>query len=517
MTAGASETGNASDQAAASAAPAQENAANVSQRFHIWLQTRWFWILFRLQRPTSYPQVVLLFVYAYVLAFVAKWAAVWAVLAILAPDWLLPSDAAMTTIAQVLPALMVSVFVFILGSFFVVTQLATSIHSNRASLLLLRDSRVQQAVARPLVISLFTLVLVLLSPQNTDQVVAALALVLVVATAFTLLNAATLLPYLITAVTAPRNFALYVLEDVETILLAGSTGDVVYRVGALGEMLKRGVKSGDMLQLKQAVGGLEGFHAIYLEAVKQNPDARVHRYDEAEVEGWLGEEMAGVLVSAAQEALNQDIDNQESNRMAHSLAGFGMRSAQAGHAEEFNHAADGLASMAVCTQQMKAPGLVNAYTEPVYGLACLVRDGTEHLGRAEGARALALWGLAIAYAIQHLGANIDGIPGHTHWEKSLRAFPDDSPWEEAHDYIQTEEFQGPWANQLGAIRAVFGPVDESPQEEDLELPEDEEVDGVTGAEDGPQVMFPGGALAVHQWLLIAKQQHSELHDGELAA
>jgi hypothetical protein len=341
--------------------------------------------------------------------------------------------------------------------------------------------------------------------------------VLVVATAFTLLNAATLLPYLITAVTAPRNFALYVLEDVETILLAGSTGDVVYRVGALGEMLKRGVKSGDMLQLK-AVGGLEGFHAIYLEAVKQNPNARVHRYDEAEVEGWLGEEMAGVLVSAAQEALNQDIDNQESNRMAHSLAGFGLRSARAGHAEEFNHAADGLASMAVCTQQMKAPGLVNAYTEPVYGLACLVRDGTEHLGREAGARALALWGLAIAYAIQHLGTNIDGVPGHTHWPTSLQAFPDDSPWEEAHDYIQTDDFQGRWANQLGAIRAVFGPVAESQQGEELELPEeDQEEERVDGAEDGPQVMFPGGALAVHHWLLIAMQQHAELDDGELAA
>lgn len=109
-----------------------------------------------------------------------------------------------------------------------------------ASLLLLYDTQVHHAVARPLIISVATLALALVIPRDAGSAVAALALVLVLATAFTLVNAATLLPYLITRVTAPRNFALFATDGIDGLLEGGATGLVVYRVGLLGEMLKRG-------------------------------------------------------------------------------------------------------------------------------------------------------------------------------------------------------------------------------------------------------------------------------------
>lgn len=432
------------------------------------------------RRATSHKYLIYS-LYAYVFAFITKWAVVWAALAMLAPAWLLPSDSAVGTIAEVLPALMVSIFVFILGAFFVVNQQATHIHSNRASLLLLYDTQVHHAVARPLIISVATLALALVIPQDAGGAVAALALVLVLATGFTLVSAATLLPYLITRVTAPRNFALFATDGIDVLLEGGATGLVVYRVGLLGEMLKRGVRSGDSLQLREALGGLESFHQIYLDASAENPGARIHEYENASAVGWLGEEMVSALVSAGQEAIGGDVANEDANRISRTLAGFGVRSADAGHREEYERAVDGLGELGTCTQQMKVPGLINVYSEPVYGLAAQLAPATEHLGDEAAARALAVWALVIAYDVQHLGTY-----GHVYWDRSLRLWPDKTPWGEAHDYTETEVFHNHWANKLAAIRPVF---------------EDEAQ---------AKLVMPGGAEAVQLYLVKAREDFDQL-------
>ncbi len=452
----------------------------MSQRLHSRLQHGWLWALVHMRPPSQVSQVLLYSLYAYVFAFITKWAAAWAVLALLAPYWLLPGDAAVATIAEVLPALMVSIFVFILGAFFVVNQQATQIHSNRASLLLLYDSQVHHAVARPLILSVATLTMALVIPQDAGPGVAALALVLVVATAFTLVSAATLLPYLITRVTAPRNFALFATEHVVELLQGGATELVVYRAGLLGEMLKRGVRSGDSLQLREALNGFDSFHQIYLDAAARSPAARLHQYENGgQIVGWLGEEMVSALVSAGQEAIGGDIANEDANKIAVVLARFGSNSAQAGHLQEYNRAVDGLGELGTCTQQMKVPGLINVYAEPVYGLAVQVAVALEHLGDQAAARALATWGLLLGYAAQHLGA-----VGHTQWDRSLLLWPDGTPFRKANDYVDTDEFQVHWANKLAAIRPV--------------------------TDDQDTILFPGDVDAVHQYLANAEGQHHVL-------
>jgi hypothetical protein len=459
----------------------EESEGTRSQRLQWLVQAGWLRVFALFGRPARASQILIYALYAYIAAFVSKWAVAWAVIAFLGPAWLLPGNAAVGTIAEVLPALMVSIFVFILGAFFVVNQQATQIHSNRASLLLLHDPRLQQAVARPLIISIATLALALLTSDQAGPLVASLALVLVLATGFTLVSAATLLPYLISRVTAPRNFVLYTLEMAEIFLVGGETGLVVYRAGILGEMLKRGVRSGDSLQLREALGGMNEFHDIYVRATEANPDARIHEYESGGVGiGWLGEEMVGALVSAGQEAIGSDVASGDANRIAISLARFGIKSAETGQREEYDRAVDGLGELGTCTQQMKAPGLVNAFAEPVFGLASQVEPALNRLGSEAASRALAIWALVIGYAIQHLGAM-----GHTQWDRSLRLWSHDAPFEDAHRYVETEEFQNGWANKLGSLRPMLD-------------------------EDGEKILIPPGAEAVHIHLARAEAEHRDL-------
>lgn len=448
------------------------------------LQQFWLWLLIKARTPKSLPEVLVYNLYAFVLGFITKWAAVWAVLALLAGE-MLPDQSAVQTIAEVLPALMVSVFVFILGAFFVVNQQATQIHSNRATLLLLYDTRVHQAVARPLVISIATLLLVLLIPARVGTELAALAAVLVLATGFTLIGAATLLPYLMTRVSAPRNFAMYATEGTAELLEVGGTGLVVYRVGLLGEMLRRGVRNGDSLQIREALQGLERFHHSYREAATVNPEARVHWSDDGEssIVGWLGQEIVPFLVSAGQEGIGADTANEDVNGISKVLAGFAVRSALAGHREEYERAVDGLVELGTCTQQLRA-GVINVYSEPAWGLAEQVVPALENLDGIAAGRALARWALVIAYDVQHLGT-----PGHVFWERSLREWPAETPWRAAHEEIASQAFQNLWANKLAAIRPVFNP-------------DSDEAD--------PELLLPGGAEALHGCLDQAEAEHRAL-------
>jgi hypothetical protein len=443
----------------------------------------WGWLFSRVLSPLGSFNIGM---WAYIAGFISKWGAAWLILVLVDPSWL-PGDTAVTTAAQVLPALMVSVFVFIFGSLFVVTQQATTIHSNRASLLLIYDLSVQRIVVRGLVMAVATLVLAVIVPdRGVSPEVSAFTLVLIVATAFTLIGAAVLLPILMSQTTAPGNFALFALDRVGEYLATGATGLVVFRVGALGEMLKRGVRSGDSLQIREALRGLRGLHEIYVEVAGDYPGARTHQYDNRTAEGWLGDELVPFLVSAGQDAIGLDIANEDCNAIAGSLNDFGHRSAQAGHKPEFLRAADGLCQMATCTQQAQAPGLFNQYAEPIFGLASLAKTGSTDLDEESGAVALAEWGLTIAYAMRHFGGYLVA-PVHPHWQRSIELFGKDAPFRTAHEVVDSELFQRKWGNQLVGIPPELEP-----------------------SADPPRQIGKGGVGAVHEFLDQASAAAREL-------
>lgn len=403
-----------------------------------------------LVRPTTAFGTQAVGLAAYAAGFVLKWALAWWLLTKWSPSWL-PGTDGVSAVAEVLPALMVSVFVFVLGSLFVVTQLATTIHSNRASLILLYDDVIQQAVVRSLVVAVATLGLALARPgSDVTDCVAAFAIVLVLATGFTLTGSAALLPGLITRVTAPRNFMLWITESITDSLSAGWTDAVVWRVGALGEMLRRGVRNGDSLQLRSALEGFDAIHEAYIGASQSNAATRVHRYGSATSTGWLAGEVVPALLSAGQEAIALDIASRDANAIATCLARFGMRAAEADHHDEFMQAVNGLCELATCTQQVRGLGLTNHLAEAVYGLAKLVQAGVDHLNRDAAAEALAAWALAVVYAMRHLGAGAVA-PRHSHWTSSLALIGANGPFSRAQNVARSNAFLIAWTNKINGI------------------------------------------------------------------
>lgn len=433
---------------------------------------------------TAFGRIYLdLFIYA--AAFLSKWAVAWTLLLVWGPSWL-PGHVAVNTTAEVLPAAMVSIFVFILGSLFVVSQQAISIHTNRAALLLAFDSAIERIVVRALIIAVATLCLALLIPdEGASSALGSFATVLVAATAFALAGAAVLLPSLVMRTTAPGSFALFAVEGVKDYLTLRGTWLVVYRVGALGEMLRRGLRSGDSLQVREALRGLTLLHDAYIEAAEVDPSARQHQYEQGLATGWLGGEMVPFLVSAGQESVALDSPNEDSNAIAVATCRFGIKSAEAKHGEEFNRAVEGLGQMATCSQQQKGSGLVLQYSETIYGLAALSGAASKHLDRAASAHALATWALAVAYAMRHLGGYLMAS-AHPYWQKSLQEIGAAAAFEEAHQVIDSPEFIGKWANHFVSIPPEFDPSTQ-------EL--------VSGSQ--------GGAGAIHQFLTDAEQQVSQ--------
>jgi hypothetical protein len=380
---------------------------------------------------------------------------------------------------------MVSIFVFIFGSLFVVSQQAISIHTNRAALLLAFDSSIQRIVVRALIIAVATLGLALLIPdKGAPSSLASFATVLVAATAFALAGAAVLLPELITRTTAPGSFALFVVNGVAEYLSTRDTPLVVYRVGSLGEMLKRGLKSGDSLQVREALRGLDRLHDAYIEAADIDPRVRQHQYEQGLAQGWLGGEMVPFLVSAGQESVGLDSPNEDSNAIAAATCRFGVKSAEAGHREEFLRAMEGLGQMATCSQQQKSSGLVLQYSETIYGLAALAGAAIKHLDEAASAQAIATWGLAVAYAMRHFGGYLMA-PEHPYWQKSLQEIGNAASFAEAHRFVESQEFIGKWANHVVSIPPEFDPSKQQ-------------------SKHGSQ----GGTGAIHEFLTAAEQQLS---------
>jgi hypothetical protein len=443
------------------------------------LEFLWEGVLPRARTAASQVNLDLL---VYALAFLSKWAIAWLLLTLWNPGWL-PGSAAINTAAEVLPAAMVSIFVFIFGSLFVVSQQAISIHSNRAALLLGFDAAVQRIVVRALMIAVATLCLALLIPDSgAPTPLASFTAVLVAATAIALAGAAALLPSLLTRTTAPASFALFVVDGVERLLLLGGTPFVVYRVGALGEMLKRGLRAGDSLQVREALRGMSLLQDAYIKASESDSSAREHEYEQGLAVGWLGAETVPFLVSAGQESIALDAPNEDSNAIAAATCLFGVKSAEAGHREEFICAVEGIGQMATCSQQKKAPGMVLQFSETIYGLAALTGAANKHLDEAVAAQALATWALGIAYAMRHLGGHFMA-PEHPYWKKSLREIGRDAPFDEAHRFVDSPEFIEKWANHLVSLPPKFDP-----------------------AEERPTPIGPGGAGAIHEFLTTAAQE-----------
>ena len=208
--------------------------------------------------------------------YVIFWALVWLVQWCIAPTWLVGSRSGLQTALQVLPAVVVAIFVLVLGSLFVLGQQSVALHGARSAIVLPFNPRVRAVVVRPLLITAVALLLAGQVPDSgdpSDAVTAAVA-TLVLATISVLQYSARSLQALYSEFTAPVIFAQQVLADVRAYLERGKTGNVVFRAGLLTEMLGQAVQRGDSRSISAALHAIDRLHEAYIAAAQKNPGAR---------------------------------------------------------------------------------------------------------------------------------------------------------------------------------------------------------------------------------------------------
>jgi len=380
-----------------------------------------------------------------IIRYLAFWALVWLGTWLLISRWLVSTTGGFQLLLEVVPTVVVAVLVFVLGSLLIIMQQTTSAYSTRASLVVISHSAVPIVVIQPLLILIASLIL---SGQIPDlgppnEAVSALAGTIALATIWMIIGSATRIPLLMAKFTAPKNFSTIVLHNVEEDLNRGSTDQLVYRVGLLGQMLTRGIRNNDFPTVNAAIHGLRQFQDAYFDAASGNQEARVHayEYDDEETVGWLGKEMEYALVPAGEAALSTDAEHIVGH-IATTLRDFGIRAGREGYPEEVDAVGEGLAHLATSVLQVRAHGLIQVFTEPV---ACLARiENACEQGELtdQAANTLAFWSLTSSYCETQLE-----MGRHPLWQQSVELMGPNPPFAQAEQMIMSEDFQI-WANKM---------------------------------------------------------------------
>lgn len=381
-----------------------------------------------------------------VLFFVLFWSVVWLLQWWLAPTWLVGSAAGLQTLLQALPGATFALLALIFASLYLLGQQAANVYGFRAVAVLISDPRVFVVLARAIVLALVPL---FLGGQVPDEgapchaVTAATATVVLAVGSLVLSAANTLLAFL-GRYTAPRSFVLRAVEDVEPLLRAGALGLVVFRVSALGEMLRSALRRGEGVAVAASLEGLSRIQQAYVAVASERPSIRFHHYDnsgdEGE-EGWLGEELSVALTRAGEEALRTLAVEEDIDLIARTLEAVTATATQAGHEVEARDLIEGLARLGVSSHQVR-PETINLWPHSAAALARVEALAEQADLEELAADALAAWGLVCAYPITHFG-----VP-HPAFELSLPAFGPAPPFERARAVIERPDFGRKWNNKL---------------------------------------------------------------------
>jgi hypothetical protein len=376
---------------------------------------------------------------------VTAFVVVWLIQAAIVPHWLVKSSPGLAVLLQVIPAVLISVFVLIVGSLFAIAQQASTAHGSRASLIVANQRGVVALVLTPLALGMTSVFAAALIPSrgDPDDLLASAATTIVLGTSLLLVLAARRLGILFVRMTAPTNFAKAVLEDVDTYLNAGLPGAVVFRVGLLGEMLKASMRRGDAAGFYSALGALNRFTELYARAIVDAPESRTHTYENAVVEGWYGEEARTVLVSTGSDALALGSAEEDATAIADALRRLAEAGISTAGPREFTSGVDGLAQLGTSIHQVAASGAINLYAPAGHMLAAL-EARAEFRGELDhAAEALAAWLLVVAYWQTQFG-----LPSEMVFQRGLHTLGPRAPFHEAAAMILTPEFVSRWENKL---------------------------------------------------------------------
>jgi hypothetical protein len=380
------------------------------------------------------------------LGFIGFWMFVWLLQWWLAPTWLVGSKAGTQTLLQALPGSVVALLALIFASLYVLGQQAANVYGSRAVAVLIIDPRVFQLVARALILAIVPL---LLGGQVPDEgspahAVTAATSTVVLAVSMLVLSAANGLLALLGIYMAPRMFVLRTVEDVEPLMRAGELGLVVFRVSALGEMLRAALRRGEGVAVGASLEGMRRIQDAYNAVARTEPDIRRYGYDAdspERTEGWLGYELSGSLARAGDEALRTMAVEQDIEAIASTLEAATLRAIQEKQTAEPLALIEALIRLGVSSHQVGQQA-VNLWPQSVPSLARVEAEAEAQDVDEVAAAALAGWALVCSYVATHFE-----IP-HPSFELSLPEFGPSPPWYAARDIIESDGFQQIWSNKL---------------------------------------------------------------------
>jgi hypothetical protein len=374
--------------------------------------------------------------------YVVFWASVWLVQMAWEPTWLVGSRTGLQTLLQALPATVVALFALIIASVFVLAQQAVGSYGSRAVLILLYDPRTSSLVFRSFTLAIAALLLAGQVPDEgtpPEALTAGVATV-TLATAFLLFRAGVVLAGLLGIYTAPRNFAREVVSNVEADLQAGVPGLVVYKVPALGEMIRAGLRRGESIVVSVALEALVDVQEAYLRAVAAG-QPRQFASDGQVRETWLAEDLALTLSRAGEESLRLGAAEDDVNAVAITLETVSANAIDAGLSDEAKILMEALARLGVTVHQV-TPQVTNLMDKPAPALARL-EARAEGIGSAElSSVAIALWATGVAYIENHFEEP------HPQFARSIDEFGDAPPWQGAIDLVSSDDFYRRWETKL---------------------------------------------------------------------
>jgi hypothetical protein len=379
------------------------------------------------------------------------WSAVWLVQWWLAPTWLVGSRSGLSTLLQALPGAIVGLLALIFASFYVLGQQSANVYGSRAVTVLTVDPQVFNLLARALLLAIVPLLLGGQVPDTghpSDAVTSAVATV-TLAAAVLIPSAANLLMALLGAYTAPRSFMLRTTANVDQYLKAGALDLVVFRVTALGEMVRSAVRRGEGVAVTAGLEGLELLQDAYIEAAAERPEVRFLRSENRgdPGEGWLGIEMAESLVRTGDEVLRTEAVEHDLNAVADTLERVTAAAIKAHQSVEARALIEALARLGTSSHQVR-PQAINLWPQSAPTLGRVERIAEEEGQRDLAASALAAWALVVAYPVYHFE-----YP-HPLFFPSVDELGPEPPWDTAREIIGSEEFQRAWANKLEEISPV---------------------------------------------------------------
>jgi hypothetical protein len=176
------------------------------------------------------------------------------------PTWMVSSGPGVESMLQVVPAVIVALYVLVLGSVFVIAQQATTSFSERAVPLVLLEKGVRYHLLRALFLAMAAVVL---SGQVPDEggapshAVTAAVTTLAVATVTLLPLSAVVLASLFSLHTDPHAFVgRLVVGDLGEALRLRLTRFVAFKVDVLQDMAVKAIPRGDHAALDAATEGL---------------------------------------------------------------------------------------------------------------------------------------------------------------------------------------------------------------------------------------------------------------------